>query len=325
MSTKNVLKTAVIGCGYLGRFHAQKYAALPNSELVAVSDLSLKRAQAVATEVGCLAYTDYLDFLDKVDAISIVCTTSAHYAIAIRCLEAGKHVLIEKPMTTTLAQADELINLARDKELTLQVGHLERFNSVIQELRPWIKAPRFISSSRLSAFQLRCSDVNVILDLMIHDIDLIQSMVDSPIIDIQATGESVLSEFIDLANARIQFENGCVANVTASRINKRNQRTLHIAQNQSYVDLDLQNGRIQYSTLTNEINNGVHVIKRESRRLKRSDALMIEITEFLDCITQKRQPQVDGHAGRAALKTALAITDSVKQHNQKYPQPGITA
>lgn len=316
--TEKRLRTAVIGCGYLGRFHAQKYALLPNNDLVAVCDLNLKQAQAVAEEVNCQPYTDYLAFLDQVDAISIVCTTSAHYAIAKRCLQAGKHILLEKPITTTIAEADEIVALAKAKGVVLQVGHLERFNSVIQEARSWINTPRFISSSRLSSFKIRCSDVNVILDLMIHDIDLIQSMVNSPIETIHATGESVLSDYIDLANARIQFANGCVANVTASRINHRNQRTLHIVQNQSYADIDLQNGRIQFNTLTDQVEDGIQVIHRESKRLKRNDALLIEIEEFIDCITHKRQPQVDGQAGRAALETALHITQSVKDHNTKY-------
>jgi predicted dehydrogenase len=319
------IRTAVIGCGYLGRFHAQKYAQLPNNALVAVSDLDLSRAQAVADETDCTAYSNYLDFLEKVDAVSIVCTTSAHYKIAKHCLEAGKHVLIEKPMTTTLEQADEIIALAKEKGVTLQVGHLERFNGVIQELRPWVKSPRFISSIRLAPFNLRCSDVNVILDVMIHDIDLIQSMVDSPIKTIQATGDSVLSDFIDLANARIQFENGCVANVTASRINHRGQRMLHIAQNQSYADIDLQNGRIQLNTLSDKKKDGIQVIDRETRRIKKTDALLIEIEEFLDCITHQKQPQVDGHAGRAALETALKITQSIKQHNLEYPNTDIPA
>ena len=312
------IRTAVIGCGYLGRFHAQKYAQLPISQLVAVCDLDLTKAEAIAHETGSTAYTHYFDFLNQVDAISIVCTTSAHYTIAKHCLTAGKHVLLEKPMTNTLTQADELIQLAKSQDLILQIGHLERFNSVIQEIRSWVKEPRFISSTRLSCFQPRVTDVNVILDLMIHDIDLIQSMVNSPIESINATGESVLSHSIDIANARIQFKNGCVANATASRINHRNQRQLHIIQNQSYVDIDLQNGRMQFNTMTDEIHNGFQVIQRESKRLKKNDALLIEISEFLDCITEKRQPQVDGVAGRTALETALSITQSVQLHNIKY-------
>lgn len=316
--TGKPIRTAVIGCGQLGRFHAEKYAFLANSELVAVADINPENAERVAAQSNCRAYTNYEDLLDQVDAVSIACTTSAHYRIAKHCLSAGKHVLVEKPMTTTLQQADEIIQLAKDNQLILQVGHLERFNSVIKEVRSWVKEPRFISSTRLSSFQPRVSDVNVILDLMIHDIDLIQSMVDSPIETILATGESVLSEYIDLANARIQFKNGCVANVTASRINHRNQRILHIAQNQSYVNIDMQNCRMQFNTLTNEFKEGIQVIQRDSKRFKRSDALLIEIEEFLDCIATGKKPQVDGQAGRAALQTALNITESVQLHNLKY-------
>lgn len=313
------LKTAVIGCGYLGRFHAQKYAQLPNSELIAVCDLNKENAEAVAEEVGCEAHTQISSFIDQVDALSIACTTSAHYLIAKQCLEAGKHVLLEKPMTTTLQEADELIAIAKAKNLILQIGHLERFNPSIQEIKPWLKEPRFISCSRLASFKRRCSDVSVILDLMIHDIDLVQSMVNSPIADVQAIGESVLSDYIDLANARIQFENGCVANFTASRINHRNQRTLHIAQADSYVDIDMQNGHVKYSTVTSETSDGIRIIDRELRRTAKADALLDEITEFLACIKENRQPAANGDAGREALKTALTILESVHKHNELYP------
>jgi predicted dehydrogenase len=286
--------------------------------LIGVADINPAVAEAVALETKSQPYTNYEDLLDAVQAVSIACTTSAHYKIAKQCLAAGKHVLLEKPMTTTLEQADEIIKLANDNRLILQVGHLERYNRVITDVRGWVKEPRFIASTRLSSFQPRVSDVNVILDLMIHDIDLIQSMVDSPIETIHATGESVLSEYIDLANARIQFKNGCVANVTASRINHRNQRMLHIVQNQSYVDIDLQNGRMQFNTLTNEIKDGIQVIHRETKRLKKNDSLLIEIEEFLSSITNHTQPLVDGKAGRAALQTALSITQSIQLHNLKY-------
>jgi len=216
--TTTPLRTGVIGVGYLGKFHVEKYAKLPHSKLTAVCDINQASCEKAANEYQCKAITDYHDLVGLVDAVSIAVPTDLHYPIAKTCLENGIHVLLEKPMASTVAQADELIRIAKENHCVLQIGHLERFNSTLQALENVLDNPQFIESFRLAPFRLRGSDINVILDLMIHDIDIIQYIVKSPIAKIDANGASVLSKHTDIANARITFESGCVANVTASRV-----------------------------------------------------------------------------------------------------------
>ena len=220
------VRTAVIGVGYLGRFHAQKYATLPQSRLVAVVDADPAARDRVAAEVGCRAVADFREILGEVDAVSIATPTPAHYAIARECLERGVHVLVEKPVTETLDEARSLIEVAARTGRILQVGHLERFNPAIRALEGTLGTPRFVESHRLAPFKERGTDVNVVLDLMIHDIDLIQSLVRAPITSIDAVGTSVFSAGLDIANARIRYANGCVANTTASRISMKMERKL---------------------------------------------------------------------------------------------------
>ena len=210
------VRTAVIGVGYLGRFHAQKYASSPAAELVAVVDASAGNRDQVAAETGCRAVADYRDILAEVDAVSIATPTPLHYPIAKQCLERGIHVLVEKPITTTLEEARSLVDTAARAGRVLQVGHLERFNAAILALAGTLGTPRFVESHRLAPFKERGTDVNVVLDLMIHDIDLIQSLVGAPIASIDAVGASVFSAGLDIANARIRYANGCVANTSHS-------------------------------------------------------------------------------------------------------------
>jgi predicted dehydrogenase len=206
-----IIRTAVIGVGYLGRFHAQKYATLPGSQLVAVVDAQEEARQRVATETGCRAVADFRELFGEVDAVSIATPTPLHYSIASACLEHGIHVLVEKPITTMLDEARELIAIADRTGCVLQVGHLERFNAAILALEGTLHTPQFIESVRIAPFKPRGTDVNVVLDLMIHDIDLLQSLVGAPIVSIDAVGASVFSEGLDIANARIRYANGCVA------------------------------------------------------------------------------------------------------------------
>jgi predicted dehydrogenase len=234
------VRTAVIGVGYLGRFHAQKYATLPRSRLVAVVDADSAVREHVAAEVGCRAVADFREVLGEVDAVSIATPTPAHFDIARECLERGIHVLVEKPITETLEQARGLVEVAASRGRILQVGHLERFNPAIRALKGTLGTPRFVESHRLSPFKERGTDVNVVLDLMIHDIDLIQSLVSAPIVSIDAVGTSVFSSGLDIANARIRYANGCVANTTASRISMKMERKLRIFQDDAYVSIDLQ-------------------------------------------------------------------------------------
>src|SRR5689334_7962778 len=237
------IRAAVIGVGYLGRFHAQKYAALPSCELVAVADGRQEVRDAVAAEVKSRPVADYRELLGEVDAVSVVTPTPAHYEIADAFLDAGAHVLVEKPITETPAQAGSLIARAAEKRRILQVGHLERFNAAILAAEPHLHSPRFMECHRLAPYKERGTDVNVVLDLMIHDIDLVQSLAGSEIESIDAIGSPVFSGEIDIANARIRFANGCVANTTASRVSLKTERKLRIFEDAAYISLDLQQKR----------------------------------------------------------------------------------
>ncbi|MCI0653993.1 MAG: Gfo/Idh/MocA family oxidoreductase [Methylococcaceae bacterium] len=303
------LKTAVVGTGYLGKFHAEKYAQLPDSELVAVVDIDEAAAREVAVRNNTRACKDYRELLGKVDAASIVVPTSLHHAVARDFLNAGIHVLIEKPITVTVDQADELIAIARNKNLVLQVGHLERFNAALLQLDFSRDKPLFIESHRLSPFNPRANDVSVVLDLMIHDIDIILDIVDSEADRIDASGTRVLTDGIDIANARIVFKSGCVANVTASRVSMKIERKMRFFRPQSYVSVDFQNRALVCHKMGNrEMYPGVPEILTEKTEFESGDALREEIRHFLGCIRDKREPLVSGEAGRRALATAIEIS-----------------
>ncbi len=306
------LRTAVIGTGYLGRFHAQKYAALPGSELVAVCDTSADAACKVASELGTEGLTDYRQLAGRVDAVSIVVPTQQHYTVAKWFLENGIHVLLEKPITVTVEEARELVALAGQHEKTFQIGHLERFNPAILALDDVITEPQFIESHRLAPFNPRGADVNVVLDLMIHDIDIILDMVRSPVRQIDASGVAVLSSDIDIANVRIQFESGCVANVTASRASVKMERKMRLFQHDSYIAIDFQNKQLEiYRKGEGEQHPGVPAIESKQQTFEQGDALMSEISSFLDAVRNDKPPVVSGEDGLRALETALAISDKL--------------
>ena len=307
------IRTAVIGVGYLGRFHAQKYATVPGSRLVAVVDTRAEVRDKVALEVGCRAVADYREILGEVDAVSIATTTPLHYPIARECLERGVHVLVEKPVTETPEQARTLIETAARRGRVLQVGHLERFNSAILALEGTLGTPRFIESHRLAPFKERGTDVNVVLDLMIHDIDLIQSLVGSPIQSIDAVGTSVFSSGLDIANARIRYANGCVANTTASRVSMKMERKLRLFQDDAYISIDLQQ---KVLTIVRKPPQGAAAtpgqVSIEERTYEQGDALRFEVEAFLRSIREQRPPVVSGEDGLRALETAIRITDMVQ-------------
>lgn len=302
------LKCAVIGTGYLGKFHAEKYAALPDCELVAVVDVDESAAQAVAAKCGCVALTDYQSLLGQVDAVSIVVPTTLHHQVAKDFLLSGVHVLVEKPITVMVAEADELIAIAKDKNLILQVGHLERFNPAVLGLDKE-ESPLFIESHRLSPFNPRANDVSVILDLMIHDIDIILALVRSDLERIDASGTAVLTQGTDIANARLTFKNGCVANVTASRISMKSERKMRLFRPSSYISVDFQNRVLKkYQTGAKEMFPGIPEIVVEESAFETADALLAEIQQFVQCIQTGDKPLVTGEAGRIALATAMQIT-----------------
>ena len=308
------IRAAVIGVGYLGRFHAQKYAQAAECELVAVADTRQEAAGKVAAEVGTQAVTDHRELLGKVDAVSIVTQTPAHFPIARDFLNAGAHVLVEKPITETPDQAREMIELAVKNKRILQVGHLERFNAAILAAEPYLHSPRFVECVRLAPYRERGTDVNVVLDLMIHDIDIVQTIVGAPITSIDAIGTPVFSDEIDIANARIHFSNGCVANVTASRVSVRAERKLRIFEDDAYLSLDLQQKILTLIRKRPPSDPpGPLPVTIDEQNLGQGDALKAEIESFLECIRTGRPPVVSGEAGLMALETAMRITEQVMQ------------
>lgn len=307
------VRTAVIGIGYLGKFHAEKFATLPQSELVAVCDINLTQCQAIAEKYQTIAYSDYRELIGKVDAVSIVVPTVYHYEVAKFFLEHQVHVLLEKPITRSLAEADELIEIARQNNCILQIGHVERFNSTVIALQDILSNPRFIESHRLAPFNPRVTDVNVVLDLMIHDIDIIQYIVKSPIKSIDASGVNVLSNHIDIANARIRFQNGCVANVTASRVSVKSERKMRIFQHDAYISTDFQHKKLAiFRKIADPLHMGTEKIIHEERSFEQGDALRAEINAFLTTIKQNTPPVVTGEDGRNALATAIMISQLVE-------------
>jgi predicted dehydrogenase len=308
------IRAAVIGVGYLGRFHAQKYAQATGCELVAVADSRQDAGEKVAAEVGTRWIRDYRELLGNVDAVSVVTPTPAHFPITRDFLNAGAHVLVEKPITETVAEAREMIELAATKKRVLQVGHLERFNAAILAAEPYLRSPRFVECVRMAPYRERGTDVNVVLDLMIHDIDIVQTIVDAPITSIDAVGTPVFSDEIDIANARIHFTNGCVANVTASRVSVKTERKLRIFEDDAYLSLDLQQKILTLIRKRPPADPpGPLPVIIEEQNLDQGDALKAEIESFLDCIRTGRAPVVSGEAGLMALETAMRITEQVMQ------------
>lgn len=304
-----ILRAAVIGVGYLGRFHAQKYAALPDVELVGVVDPNPERAAAVAKELGTAAFAGHAELAGKVDLVSIASTTESHYRIARDCLAAGLHVLVEKPITVTVAEADELIAMAAAGKRMLQVGHLERYNPAWLAVRDRIGTPLFIEAHRMAPFKPRGTDVSVILDLMIHDLDLILPLVKSPIANLRASGVAVLTEGIDIANARIEFANGCVANITASRASTASLRRMRIFQHHEYLSVDFGERKLGFARKRDALIEGESPIDSESRIEPPGDALLSEIQAFVASVRGEAVPggTCSGRDGREALAVALEI------------------
>ena len=309
------IKTGVIGVGYLGRFHAQKYAAIEDVELVGVADIDPVQADAVSSECNCAAFYDFQDLLDHVDAVSVAVPTSLHHEIALRCFEKNVDVLLEKPMTVTLEEADELIAVADEKNLVFQVGHLERFNPAVVAMKPFLTTPAFIESNRISTFKRRGVDVDVVLDLMIHDIDIILTIIDSPLKTIHTVGAPVVTDTTDIANARLIFQNGATANITVSRISLTNVRKMRIFQPGSYINVDFANKKIMTIELRDELlESGMPKQNIAVESFAGKDALYDEIVHFVDHVRTRTKPDVSGVEGRNALEVVLRVIDQIREH-----------
>jgi predicted dehydrogenase len=306
------IRVGVIGVGYLGKFHTEKYSRMDNVELVGVADIDRSRADDVAAEFGAQAFTDYRDLFGHVDAVSIVVPTAAHFSVGSDFLNRDVDVLLEKPMTSNLEQADELIEIAESRGRILQVGHLERFNPAIMALKDIVKYPMFIEAHRLSIFKNRSTDVSVVLDLMIHDIDIIMNVVKSKIKSIHAAGAPVICENADIANARLEFESGCVANVTASRISIKNQRKIRLFQKDAYISVDFANRDITIIRQDQSQSTGlIPGMDIQQLSFSEADALEDELSSYIRSVSTRQAPEVSGHAGRKALEIALNIMDQI--------------
>jgi len=309
------VRVAVVGSGYFGRFHADHYARNPRAELVAVVDTDEERARAVAAEFGAEAAFDYRSIVGRVDAASVAVPTPLHYEVARDLIEAGINVLVEKPLTESVESGRMLADLAEARKAVLPVGHIERFSSAYHTLAGIIANPLYFESYRIAPWKNRGVEVDVILDLMIHDIDMIIGLVDSPVAQVDAVGTPVLGKRIDLANARITFESGCIANVTASRVSYKTERRMRVFARNQYLSCDLGEGRISgYRLRGDPMTDGLAAIAMETYEIEKQDSLANEIDAFLDCVITGCKPLVDGRAGCEALRVATMINDSIEEH-----------
>lgn len=312
------VKCAVVGVGYLGRFHAQKYKAIEDAELIGVCDASFERAKEVANELGVLAFSDYRELKGRVDAVTIASTTRTHYEIAKFFLEAGVHVNVEKPMTVTIEEAEDLVRIARTKNLKLQVGHVERFNPALQSAQSKLQVPLFIECHRLAAFKPRGVDVDVVLDLMIHDLDVILSLVKSPVKSVSAVGAPVLTKFVDIANARVEFESGTVANVTASRVSQNATRKFRVFQHDQYLSIDFGTGELNLTTKKGEWKDDQIPLDFESWSLEKGDALLAETKAFVHSVKTGAPVVVSGEDGLVAMRVVMQVQKEIANRLQHF-------
>jgi len=322
-----MVKIGVIGVGHLGHHHVRIFKEISGCELIGIHDQNEERAAEISRKYKVRSYSDFERLLDDIDAIDIAVTTIHHYRLARIALQKGKHLFIEKPITTTMAEAEELITLAREKNLKIQVGHIERFNPIVLKIADEINNPMFIESHRLAPFSPRGSDVSVVLDLMIHDIDLICSFINSDIRDIRASGVRILTPNIDIANARLEFDNGAIANVTASRVSLKRERKIRFFQKDAYISLDFQNKKVTVLKKSEDLNKVLPEVLLGKKNFNTDDivdlkeieatditkdALTLELEAFVEAMNEDKRPCVDGEAGMKALSVALSIMDKIK-------------
>ena len=305
------IRVAVIGIGYLGEFHAEKYKANKNAELVAIVDTDRSRRDVVSKKLGVKSYSAYESIINEVDAVSIVVPTNLHYKVASYFISNNKHVLIEKPFASSVSEAKKLKKLASKRDIVLQIGHLERFNKAFVKLKNIVKNPVFIECNRISPFKIRGTEVNVIMDLMIHDLDIVMSLNNSNIKNIQANGASVLTNKTDIANARITFENGCVCNLSASRISGKIERKMRVFQKDSYFSLDYQD--CELDSYKKVISGKIKRIEKNKNNFINNDPLNEEIKSFIECIKKSKNPVIGAVDGIKALQYAIKISNLIKK------------
>jgi predicted dehydrogenase len=312
---KDKIRVGVIGVGHLGEYHVQKYQALPDVELVGVADINYQRVEEIARRYTTKAYRESHLLLGEVDAVSLAVPTQDHFEIARTVLQKGIHLLIEKPITYRLDHADRLIQMADEHHLVLQVGHVERFNPAVVKMETLLKRPIFIESHRMNLFTTRGIDVDVVLDLMIHDLDIILHVVPSEVKEVHAVGMSVITGKTDIANVRMIFENGTVANLTASRVSNRVLRKIRIFQPDAYLSVDCAKREISITRLDGDVGSSDHFPQITSNRMRYpdSDPLAEQIASFVNAVITGREPVVTGRDGRRALKVAYGIIDQIER------------
>jgi predicted dehydrogenase len=309
IASGKIVKVAVIGVGHLGQHHARIYAEMPGVELVAVADISDARRREVAGRLKVQATADFRTLLGAVDAVSVAVPTGSHHEVALAFLRAGSDVLVEKPITQTVAEADELIAAAAKRGRILQVGHSERYNGAVRVLAKKVQEPRFIEVHRMGPFPGRGTDVDVVLDLMIHDIDIVLTLVKSPVISVTAVGVPVVSEQVDIANARLEFASGCVANITASRVSGERLRKIRVFQRDTYFVLDYATQELSLFRQVAGEGSGKTRLTRIEVPVARVEPLRQELGDFLESIRTRRPPMVSGEAGRLAVAVATQIIE----------------
>ncbi|MGH9462544.1 MAG: Gfo/Idh/MocA family protein [Vicinamibacteria bacterium] len=310
MSPSTRIPVAVIGVGALGSRHARVYDSLPQAELVGVADIELERARAVAEQYGVSATEDYRELVPQVRAASVTVPTVAHREVALALMESGIDVLVEKPMASSVEEASEMLAMARTKEIVLGVGHTERYNPAVEAVIEHCRSPRFIEVHRLASFDARSLDIDVVLDLMIHDLDVVTSLVRSEVSRVEAIGVPVLTDRVDIANARLRFASGCVANLTASRISQEKMRKLRVWQSDSYVSLDYLNQEAwSYRLVRGE---GRPSVQRERLGGATEEPLKRELEDFLAAVAARREPRVSGQAGLNALRLAYRVIGAME-------------
>jgi len=312
------VKVGVIGVGRLGQHHARIFSKINNVELIAVVDINQKHAEKIASLYHSVFYTNYERILGSVEAVSIATPTPSHYSIANYFLQNGVHCLIEKPITDNLAHAEELLDLARKRNVVLQIGHIERFNPAVVAARKYVNQPKFIEARRLGPYDPRTSHIGVVLDLMTHDLDIVLSFVNSKIENLDALGTSVLSDHEDIANVRMKFFNGCVADISASRVSLEKFRKIRIFQSDSYISLDYERKKLKiYRKKYPEVKtlDDIEIIQP---KLEKYEPLEEELRHFVNCVREGKKPLVSGEHGRDALELGLEILEKIKMSKSEY-------
>ncbi len=320
--TDKEIRIGVIGVGYLGKYHLEKYLGIKGINVVGVCDTNEQTAKKIGEDYGVPHILDYRRLIGTVDAVSIVVPTVHHHRVAIDFLNAGVDVFVEKPITTNLVEAQSLIDTAESRGLILQVGHLERFNPAVLALQGTMREPMFIESHRLSPFPDRSVDIDVILDLMIHDIDIILNIVKSPISHIDAVGVPIITSQVDIVNARLNFDSGCVANVTASRVSTEKMRKIRIFQSDAYISIDYAAQKITVYKRVDGGSDGFSIV-RQDMEISPSDYLGDEIKSFVDAVRTRNNPSVTGRDGKRALEVAMMIKERLEESMQRLKDKGI--